>query len=160
MTLPVTEASSDRDTSECRRAGGLSICPRQTIRDPRTDVAEPRPFHVPLIDTLGPVRRGDATVMSPSLPVSRTVTLSTPGSRCVPINQTLDARHCRKLSNRAPAVSTCVEVSRRRAKRRAIIVLHEFAFCHVVYYRISTYSESYSTSLMLEKIIFISIFNK
>lgn len=79
MTLPVTEASSDRDTLECQRAGALSICPRQTIRDPRTDVAEPRPFHVPLIDTLGPARRGGATVMSPSLPVSRMATLSTPG---------------------------------------------------------------------------------
>lgn len=83
VTLPVTEASSDRDTSECRRPGALSICPRQTIRDRRTDVVEPRPFHVPLIDTLGgPVQRGDATVMSPSLPVSRTVTLSTPDPKC------------------------------------------------------------------------------
>lgn len=82
VTLPITEASSDRDTSECR-AGALSICPRQAIRDRRTDVAEPRPFHVPLIDTLGgPVQRGDATVMSPSLPVSRTATLSTPGPKC------------------------------------------------------------------------------
>lgn len=39
------------------------------MRDPTTDVAEPRPFHVPLIDTLGPVRCGVATVMSSSLRV-------------------------------------------------------------------------------------------
>lgn len=49
----------------------------------RTDAAEPRPFHVPLIDTLGPVRRGAATVMSSS---STNATLSTPAGD-PPINR-------------------------------------------------------------------------
>lgn len=60
-----------RHQIEIRRkfASLLSICRSQTMRDPTTDVAEPRPFHVPLIDTLGPVRCGVATVMSSSLRV-------------------------------------------------------------------------------------------
>lgn len=81
------EASSDRDTSEVGVAS-VSICRGQTMREiQRTDAAEPRPFHVPLIDTLGPVRCGVATVMSSSLP-STTATLSTPAGD-PPINRPL-----------------------------------------------------------------------
>lgn len=79
------EASSDRDTSEVGVAS-VSICRGQTMREiQRTDAAEPRPFHVPLIDTLAPVRCGVATVMSSSLP---STTLSTPAGD-PPINRPL-----------------------------------------------------------------------
>lgn len=71
VTLTAFPVAQRRHQIEIRRkfASLLSICRSQTMRDPTTDVAEPRPFHVPLIDTLGPVRCGVATVMSSSLRV-------------------------------------------------------------------------------------------
>ena len=71
VTVTAFPMAQRRHQIEIRRkfASLLSICRSQTMRDPTTDVAEPRPFHVPLIDTLGPVRCGVATVMSSSLRV-------------------------------------------------------------------------------------------